>query len=160
MKDDPEREYVEFSLRCQSRKCRTYILFVDNTIWEKVKDSSVRVYAPLFSRPLFHTISSQSKGVQTKTAEKYMHLLKNTLFLEMRSKNTRLCFGKLDIDQVVESLFKEEISVGWFLEDSQQGRILAAVEDLRDCILFIKINRHKDATTLPQMKTIPSKGGV
>ena len=94
MKDEREREYVEFALRCPSRKRRTYIPFVDNTIWEKVKDRVLFVFVvnAFLDRNSTHSVVDQTV-CKPKTAEKYMRILKNVLFLENEVEKQTMVLG-------------------------------------------------------------------
>ena len=154
MKDEREREYVEFALRCPSRKCRTYIPFIDNTIWAKVKDRVLFVFVvnAFLDRNSTQSVVDQT-GCKPKTAEKYMRILKNALFLENEvEKQTMVLGGRGEIVQADEScVFKRKYGVGRILEVSRQGWLFGAVEDKPDGRLFIQMIRRKDATTLQQI---------
>ena len=154
LKDEQEKEYVDFSIRCQSRKCRTYIPFIDNTIWRKVKDRVLFVFVvnAFLNRNSTQSIVDQT-GCKQKTAEKYMRIVKNALFLENEEeKMGMLLGGKGETVQADEScVFKRKYGVGRILEVSRQGWLFGIVEDRQDGRLFIQMIKHKDATTLQQL---------
>ena len=89
-------------------------------------------------------------GCKPKTAEKYLRIIKNALFLENEEeKRTMRLGGRGETVQADEScVFSRKYEVGRVLQLTQQGWVFGVVEDRPDGRLYIQMVRHKDAQTL------------
>ena len=94
LKTGQEKEYVEFALRCTTRKCQAVVRFVDNTIWSVVKDRVLFVYAvnAFLNRSTTQSIANDT-GCKLETAEKYLRIIKNALFLENEEEKRHMMLG-------------------------------------------------------------------
>ena len=83
LKSDEGKVHVKFSLRCSSRNCQAFVHFVYNTVWSLVKD---RVLFDFVVNAFLNGATTQSivndTGCKPKTAEKYLRIIKNAIFLE------------------------------------------------------------------------------
>ena len=151
LKDGSEKQYPEVSLRCTSRKCQARAHFIDNTIWAIVKDRILFVFVV---NAFLNRASTQSvvndTGCKQSTAEKYMRIIKNALFLENEEEKKYMKLGgKGETVQADEScVFKRKNGVGRILELTRHGWLFGVVEDKIDGRLYIQMIRHKDADTL------------
>ena len=154
LKNGDEKEYPEVSLRCSSRKCRAGLHFVDNTIWGVMKDRIVFVFIvnAFLNRSSTQAIVNET-GCKPKTAEKYLKIIKNALFLENEIEKREMRIGGRGVTiQADEScVFKRKYGVGRVLELSRQGWLFGFVEDLPNGSLFVQMVKHKDAATLQQI---------
>ena len=123
----------------------------DNTIWSVVKDRVLFVYAvnTFLNRATTQSIVNDTE-CKPMTAEKYLRIIKNALFLENEEeKRTMLLGGRGEKVQADEScVFSRKYGVGRVLELTQQGWVFGVVEDKPDGRLYIQMVRHEDAQTL------------
>ena len=151
LKDGREKEYVEVSLRCCYKACRERLHFIDNTIWRIVKDRILFVFVvnAFLNRATTRSVVNDT-GCKETTAEKYMRIIKNALFLENEAeKRSMMLGGKGETVQADEScVFKRKYGVGRVLELSRNGWVFGIVEDKPDGRLFLQMVRYKDAETL------------
>ena len=89
-------------------------------------------------------------GCKQSTAEKYVRIIKNALFLENEEEKKYMKLGgKGETVQADEScVFKRKNGVGRILELTRHGWLFGVVEDKIDGRLYIRMIRHKDADTL------------
>ena len=82
------------SFRCTRRKCQARIHFVDRTIWANIKD---RILFLFVVNAFLNRSSTQSivndTGCKAKTAEKYLKIIKNSLFLENELEKSEMLLG-------------------------------------------------------------------
>ena len=92
LKDGREKEYTEMSFRCTHRKCQARVHFIDRTIWAIIKDRILFVFVvnAFLNRSSTQSIVNDT-GCKAETAEKYLKIIKNSLFLEMKLKSEK-CF--------------------------------------------------------------------
>ena len=154
LKDGSEREYTEMSFRCTRRKCQTRIHFVDRTIWANIKDRILFIFVvnAFLNRSSTQSIVNNT-GCKAKTAEKYLKIIKKSLFLENEfEKREMLLGGDGETVQIDEScVFSRKYGVGGVLETSRHGWVFGIIEDKPDGLLFIQMVRTKDAATLKQI---------
>ena len=83
LKNRDEKEYSEVSLSCTFRRCKARLSFVNNTIWKKMKDRLLFVFIvnAFLNRSSTQSVVNET-GCKPTTAEKYMKIIKNALFLE------------------------------------------------------------------------------
>ena len=151
LKGGREKEFVELSLRSCSKKCRERLHFIDNTIWRIIKDRILFVFVAnaFLNRATTQSVVNDTQCKQ-KTAEKYMRIIKNALFLENEAEKRTMMLGGRDVTvQADEScVFKRKHGVGRILELTPNEGVFGIVGDKPDGLLFIQMVRHKDSATL------------
>ena len=92
-------------------------------------------------------------GCKAKTAEKYLKIIKNSLFLEKELEKSEMFLGgDGETVQIDEScVFSRKYGVGRVLETTKHGWVFGIIEDKPGGRLYIQMVRSKDAATLKQI---------
>ena len=92
-------------------------------------------------------------GCKAKTVEKYLKIIKNSLFIENEFEKREMLLGwdgdRVQIDE--SCVFSKKCGVGRVLETSRHGWVFGIIEDKPDGRLDIQMVRTKDATTLKRI---------
>ena len=134
LKHGENKEYFETHWKCVSRKCDLTLTLTDGTVWSKIKDRVLFVFAvnAFLNRETTNSVVNNT-GCKRSTAEKYMMIIKkkrSTLMLRMESMSCCL--------EVMMCMFKW-MNRAFFLANTTSGEN-CELPSMARCLELLKIN--------------------